>query len=209
MAKLKVLNIDGKESGNVDLPDEQFSGHVNTGIIHQAVVMYRASLRQGTVSTKNRQEVSGGGRKPHKQKGTGRARAGSTRSPLWKGGGVAFGPRPRDFSFDVPKKVKKAAIKESLKAKYQSENLVCLEDITKKIEKTKEFAGILKNIGIPTGRVLAVLDGSDESIRRVSKNIPRFEMRRVQDVNAFDIMQNRNLLISKSALTSLLERIEK
>ena len=209
MAKLKVLNIEGKETGNIDLPDEQFAGHVNTGVIHQAVVMYRASLRQGTASTKERSEVSGGGKKPYRQKGTGRARAGSSRSPLRKGGGLTYGPRPRSFSFDVPKRVKLAAIRESLKAKFQSENLLCLEDITKPLEKTKEFAGILKNIKVPAGKTLALLDGSDESIRRVSNNIPRFELKRAQDVNAFDIMQNRNLLVSKSAITSLLKRIEK
>lgn len=208
MAKLKVLNIDGKDSGNFDLPDELFGGRVNSDIIHQAVVMYRAQLRQGNAHTKERKEVSGGGKKPYRQKGTGRARAGSSRSPLWKGGGVTFGPRKRDFGYTVPKKIRLAAIRESLKSKLQDDQIKCLEDIKNPMNKTKEFAGVLKNIGL-TGKTLAVLDGSDESINRASRNIPRFAMVRCQDVNAFDIMNNKNLLISKTAIAKLIERVQK
>lgn len=206
MSKLAVLNIQGKETGSIDLPDGAFEGNVNQDVIHQAVVMYRACARQGTLKTKGRKEVSGGGKKPFRQKGTGRARAGSSRSPLWHGGGVTFGPVPRDFGYSIPKKIRAAAMRESLKAKYQGKNLICLEDIQKPLDKTKEFAGILKNLGV-RGKVLAMLDGSDDSVKRVSRNIPRFELMRSQDVNAYDIVRNKNVIISKTAVEKLLKRI--
>ena len=119
MAELAVLNIKGKKAGSIPLPEDAFSGRVNTDVIHQVVTMYRATLRQGTANTKRRAEVAGGGKKPWRQKGTGRARHGSIRSPLWHKGGVIFGPHPRDFGFVIPQKVRVAAVRESLKAKFQ------------------------------------------------------------------------------------------
>ncbi len=127
--KLSILDIKGKESGSIDLPENIFSGRINTHVLHQAIVMYQACQRQGTASTKERACVNGGGKKPYRQKGTGRARAGSTRSPLWKGGGVTFGPHPRDFDYSIPKRIKKAALRESLHAKFLDKNLVCVNDL--------------------------------------------------------------------------------
>ncbi|VAX37198.1 LSU ribosomal protein L4p (L1e) [hydrothermal vent metagenome] len=208
MNSLEVLNIDGEKSGSVDVPEAVFGGHINKAVIHQAIVMYQASLRQGNASTKERAYVSGGGKKPHKQKGGGRARAGSNRSPLWKGGGVTFGPHPRDFDYPLPKKIRTVALRESLNAKYQDGNLVCVDDIKVSMSKTKEFAEMLKKLDL-TGKTLAIFDGCDSSVLRVSKNIPYFNLRRSQDVNTYDILRNKKVLITKTAFTNLLERVKK
>lgn len=207
MLTLSVLNTSGKEVETINLPEKIFGSPVNTSVLHQAMVMYHASLRQGNASTKERGSVRGGGKKPWRQKGTGRARAGSSRSPLWAGGGVVFGPHPRDFGFTVPKKIKQAALRESLNAKYQDKNLICLEDLKSKFSKTKEFSKILTGLKIQ-GRILALLDGSDESVKLVSRNIPRFELLRCEDVNAYDVLKNKNLLLTKSSLNKILERIK-
>jgi large subunit ribosomal protein L4 len=191
----------------MDLPEEIFGGSINTSVLHQAIVMYQAALRQGNISTKGRNDVSGGGKKPFRQKGTGQARAGSTRSPLWKGGGVIFGPLPRDFGYTIPRKVRKAALRESLKAKCQDNDLLCVADIKDSFSKTKEFAKFLNGLSL-SGKVLALLDGSHESIPRVSRNIPRFSLKRSQDVTAYDILRSKKLLVSKTAFQSLLVRIK-
>ena len=206
MAKVTVFNKSGKENGSLELPDEIFAGKVNTDVLHQAVVMYQACLRQGTASTKQRGDVSGGGIKPFRQKGTGRARAGSSRSPLWKKGGIVFGPTPRDFSYSIPKKIRRAALRESLKVKYQNQNLLCIDEVKDAFKKTKDFAGILKALKVQ-GRTIALLDGSNESVARVSRNIPSFHLMRAQDVNAYDILRHKKLLVTKTALDRLLERI--
>ena len=207
MVKFPVLDIEGKEKDTIDIPENILGGPVNQDVIHQAVVMYHASLRQGTASTKERGSVSGGGKKPWRQKGTGRARAGSTRSPLWSGGGVVFGPHPRDFGYSVPQKIRKGALKESLNAKYQDKNLFCLEDVKKPLNKTKEFAQILKNLKLQ-GKILALIDGSDPSLVRVSRNIRSFNIMRAQDVNAYDILKNKKLLMTKTAFKNLIDRIK-
>lgn len=207
MSKLTVLNKEGKEKETVDLPDEIFESHVNTDVIHQSVVMYQASLRQGNASTKERGSVSGGGKKPFRQKGTGRARAGSTRSPLWKGGGVVFGPHPRDFSYTVPKKIRKRALVEGLKSKYKDQQLFCIEDLIGPFAKTKEFAIILKCLNLK-GRTLGLLDGSDSSVALASRNIKDFDLMRVQDVNAYDLLRFKNILVSQTALNELLKRMQ-
>ncbi len=207
MLKLSVINKDGKEVDTIDLPKEIFGVRVNTDILHQAMVMHQASLRQGNASTKERGAVSGGGKKPWRQKGTGRARAGSSRSPLWAGGGVVFGPHPRDFGYTIPKKIKRAALRESLNAKFQNKNLICLEEFKDKLGKTKDFAQILTTLKLQ-GKILALLDGCDDSVMLVSRNIPRFEMLRCDDVNAYDVLRNKNLLLTKTSLNKILERVK-
>ncbi len=208
MTKLSVLDKKGAEVESIDLPEEIFGGRLNADVIHQAVVMYQASLRQGNASTKERGDVSGGGKKPYRQKGTGQARAGSSRSPIWHGGGVTFGPHPRDFGYTLPKKIKKAALRESLKAKSLDNDLLCVADIKDSFGKTKEFAKFLETLKLK-GKILAVLDGSDESIARASRNIPSFNLMRAQDVNAYDILRNKKLLVTKTAFQSLMERAKK
>ena len=208
MSSLQVLNIEGKDSETIDLPKEIFGADIKQDVIHQAILMYQASERQGNASTKTRKEVSGGGIKPWRQKGTGRARHGSIRSPLWKKGGIVFGPHPRDFSYSVPQKVRQGALRETLNVKYQGENLICVDDFKKPFAKTKEFAAILKNLNL-SGKVLALLDGCDPSVQRVSRNIPRFRLMRSQDVTAYDILRHKKILVTKTAFNNLLERITK
>src|SRR3990170_4427510 len=154
-----------RHKGAFVLPADLFDGTVHEPALHQAIKTYLGNQRQGTAKTKTRSFVSGGGKKPFRQKGTGRARQGSIRSPLWKGGGVVFGPHPRDFGYTVPQKVRKAALRESLNAKHKDEDLVCVDDLKESFDKTKEFAKILKNLSLK-GKILALLDGSDASIVR-------------------------------------------
>jgi len=208
MASLDVLDKKGSKAESIDLPKDIFEGRLNNDVLHQAVIMYQASLRQGNVSTKERKEVSGGGKKPYRQKGTGQARAGSSRSPLWKGGGVTFGPHKRDFGYSVPKKIRVAALRESLKAKARDEDLMCVADIKDSFEKTKDFVKFLGGFKLQ-GKILAVLDGSDKSIPRVSRNIPRFNIVRAQDLNAYDILRNKKLFMTKTAFQSVLKRVKK
>ena len=207
MPELAVVNVEGKKSASVKLPKEQFGVHVHDAVIHQAVVMYRANQRQGNVSTKDRGEVSGGGKKPWAQKGTGRARAGSSRSPLWKKGGIAFGPKPRDFSFDVPRKVRIAALRESLNAKFLSNDLVCVDGVSVPSGKTRDFAKILTDVKAQ-GRVLVIMDGADAKTLLAGRNLERITLSRASDVNALDIMNNKVLLVTKTALQTLLKRIQ-
>ncbi|MBP9854533.1 MAG: 50S ribosomal protein L4 [Candidatus Omnitrophica bacterium] len=206
MSKLAVYNREGKESASIDLPKDIFDAQVNQDVIHQAILMYQASLRQGNASTKTRGEISGGGKKPFKQKGTGRARAGSTRSPLWKKGGVVFGPHPRDFGYSLPKKIRRAALIESLKARLNEKRLVCIEDLKDNFSKTKEFSSMLSKLNVE-GKVVASLDGSHDTVQRVSRNIAYFELVRSQDINALDILKNKFVVLTQTAFNDILNRI--
>ena len=208
MSTLTVLNIKGEEAGKMDLPGEIFDAAVNQDVIHQAVVMYQANQRQGTASTKERGAVSGGGKKPWRQKGTGRARQGSIRSPLWHKGGVVFGPHPRDFSYSVPQKIRAIALRETLKAKFQDNDLLCIDSIDIPSGKTKEFSKILSALKIKN-KTLALLDGSDANVMRATRNISIVNLVRASDVNAYDILKNKKMLVTKSAFESLLKRILK
>lgn len=207
MPSVPVLNSEGKKVEDIDLPDAIFGNPVNGNILHQAIVMYHASQRQGTASTKERGAVSGGGRKPFRQKGTGRARAGSIRSPLWRGGGVVFGPHPRDFSYSIPRKVKIAALRESMNAKFLSKDLLCVDRLAVTSAKTKDFAKILNTWKLHE-KTLALLDNSDSDVYKISRNIPFFSLKRADDVNAYDILRNKKLLVTKAALKNLLKRIK-
>lgn len=207
MAKLTVHDVKGHETGSVQLPDEIFSGKVNESLLHQAVLMYLANKRQGTLNTKTRGEVSGGGRKPWRQKGTGRARAGSSRSPLWHKGGVVFGPHPRNFSYSLPQKTRLAALRASLNAKFQAKELVCVEDIILSKAKTKQVASIIKAFKL-RGKVLALFDGADSTVTLASRNIPFLSLTRASDINAYDVLKNKTVLVTKSAIENLLKRIQ-
>jgi len=207
MAKLIIYSIDGKENGVIEIPSG-FEKAVNKAVIHQAVEMYRANQRQGTLDTKTRSQVSGGNKKPFRQKGTGQARQGSSRSPLWHHGGVAFGPHPRDFSFSVPKKVRTAALRESLKARYQEGSIVCVDAITLKAAKTKEFSGVLKTFKISGKKVLALSEGMSPEVVRASRNIRGLEQGSAGDVNAYDILKSAKLFATKDAMEKLLKRLK-
>ena len=207
MPSFPVHNSEGKKVEEIDLPEEIFGGRINNAILHQVVLMYQANERQGTASTKERGAVSGGGRKPWRQKGTGRARAGSIRSPLWRGGGVVFGPHPRDFSYSLPKKVKAAALRESMNAKYVAKELSCVDQFAVKSPKTKDFVKILKALKLD-GKILAVQDTGETDISKASRNIPFFNLMRAQDVNAYDILRYNKLVVTKAGLKALLKRIK-
>ena len=207
MPELNVVDIKGKKAKSIELPKEQFGVHVHDAVIHQAVVMYNANQRQGTASTKTRSDVSGGGKKPWAQKGTGRSRQGSTRSPLWKKGGIVFGPHPRDFGYSVSRKTRLAALRESLNAKFLGNSLLCVDNLEVLSGKTRDFEAILKNLKVE-GRTLAVLDGTNEKTLLASRNIARLTLVRAVDANASDIMSNKNVLVTKEALEVLLKRIE-
>ncbi len=207
MPELVVVNIKGKKADSIQLPKEKFGVHVSNGVLHQAIVMYNANNRQGTVSTKDRGEVSGGGKKPWAQKGTGRARAGSSRSPLWKKGGITFGPKPRDFSYEVPRKVRSAALRESLNAKFLSNELICIEKWEIASGKTKEFVAVLAALKLE-GRTLVMLDNNDEKTLLAARNIPYVTLSSAHNANAKDILSNKNVLVTKSALETLLKRIQ-
>ncbi|NTV28889.1 MAG: 50S ribosomal protein L4 [Candidatus Omnitrophica bacterium] len=207
MPKLTVYDMAGKESGSLDLP-EAFAKDVNDAVIHQAIVMYQANQRQGTADTKIRSEISGGNKKPFRQKGTGRARQGSSRSPLMHHGGIVFGPHPRDFSYVVPKKVRIAALRESLNAKFKDNSLVCVNAVAIKSGKTKDFVAALKNLKIDGKKVLALLDDCAKEVTLASRNLPTVQLGRTVDVNALDVLKNNKILATKSAMEQLLKRIQ-
>lgn len=207
MATLIIHNRQGKKAEELPLEDKIFGQPVNNGVLYQAVLMYNANVRQGNASTKERGSVSGGGKKPWRQKGTGRARQGSTRSPLWVHGGVVFGPHPRDFSYSLPRQTLRVALRESLNAKYQAKMLFCIEDIKEKCEKTKDFAKIVKVFDLK-GRVLALLDGCDASVSRAGRNLAKFNVMLAEEATAYDILKHQTLFVTKTALKKLLKRVK-
>ncbi|MCK4774637.1 MAG: 50S ribosomal protein L4, partial [Candidatus Krumholzibacteria bacterium] len=173
MATAIVYEKDGTESGKMELPEKLFGGEVNQDVIHEAVVAYLANQRQGTASTKGRSDVRGGGHKPYRQKGTGRARAGTTSSPVFRGGGVVFGPHPRDYSRKLPKKVKRLALVSSLSSRANDGDIVVIKSLEMTEPKTKEFAGILANIDVAGKKMLVVVDRPNEATIKSARNIPR------------------------------------
>lgn len=207
MPQIAIHTIGGEKVEDMNIPDTLFGGRINQDVLHQAVVMYQACQRQGTASTKERGAVSGGGVKPWRQKGTGRARAGSIRSPLWRGGGIVFGPTPRDFSYSIPKKIRTAALKASIHSKYLSHDLLCVDKLTVGKPKTKEFVKILSALKLK-GKILAVFDELERDVVLASRNIPFFSFMRAEDVTAYDILRNNKILITKTALNNLIQRIQ-
>lgn len=209
MVKLTVFNQQGKQLKKIELDEQVFDGKVNQGVLYQAVSMYRANKRRGLASTKTRGEVSGGGRKPWRQKGTGRARVGSIRSPLWRHGGVIFGPHPRDFSFRLPKKIKIAALRSSLNAKLNEDRLLILEGLKIDNPKTKEAAKILTNLKIDKQQALLMLDEISDNLRRSFRNIRFLEIIKAADTNAYDVLRASKIIINLAALKILVDRIKK
>jgi len=208
---LPIYNAEGKEIDTIELDAKVFDGVINTAVIHQVVTAYMANQRRGLASTKTRGEVSGGGRKPWKQKGTGRARVGSTRSPLWRHGGVVFGPHPRDFSYKVPQKIKTLALKSSLNVKLKENNLIVLDGLKLDKPKTKEAAKIfaqLKLNNLKSGRVLLLIDKFDEILKAALRNISFLNIGKAADTNTYEVMSNKKLVITKDGLRELTNRIK-
>jgi large subunit ribosomal protein L4 len=204
---IKVFNLAGKAVGQVSLKAKLWDGHVNLPLLSQVVAMYRSNRRAGTASTKTRGEVSGGGKKPFKQKHTGRARAGSTRSPLWRHGGSVFGPRPRSFSYQLPQTIRRKALLESLKGKLQDNELVVVDGFSADKPKTKPFAGLAKTFQA-TSRSVIVLDQPNEALLKSLRNLGGFELRQAANLNAYDVLQAHKVLLSRTALERLETRLQ-
>lgn len=207
---LPIYNTEGKEVDSVKLDKAVFDGTINTAAIYLAVNAYRSNQRQGLSATKTRGEVSGGGRKPWKQKGTGRARVGSIRSPLWRHGGVIFGPHPRDFSCRLPKKIKSLALKSSLNAKVKENNLMVLDGIKLEKPKTKEAAKIFSNLKIkPKIKTLLLLDKLDSNLRLALRNINSLNLNLASDTHTYEVMNHQKLIITKDGLHKLTDRLKR
>ncbi len=203
MANVKVYNMSGAEVGTIDLNDDIFGIDVSEHAMHMAVVQYLANKRQGTQSAKTRAEVSGGGKKPWRQKGTGHARQGSTRSPQWTGGGVVFAPKPRDYSFKLNKKFKRLALKSALTTKAAEEKIIVLDELTMPEVKTKEMAKVLANIN--AGKALVVMDGSNTNVILSARNIPDVKTSAVNTINVYDILKYNTLVLTKEAVAKIEE----
>ena len=203
MANVAVLNMAGAQVGTIELNDAIFGIEANEHVMHQAVVQYLANQRQGTQSTKTRAEVRGGGRKPYRQKGTGRARQGSIRSPQWVGGGVVFAPKPRDYSFKLNKKVKRLALQSALSTKVAEGKIIVLDELTLSEVKTKEMVKVLGNI--KCDNALIVMDGSNENVMLSARNIPTVKTASVNTINVYDLLKYNNLVVTKEAVEKIQE----
>lgn len=204
MPKLDVLNVSGEKIGDIDLNPGIFGIEVNGYVLHDVVKNYLANQRQGTQSAKTRAEVRGGGKKPFRQKGTGRARQGTTRAPHYVGGGVAFAPKPRDYSYKLPKRVKRLALFSALSAKVAAGEVIVLDDIAMDAPKTTDMIKILSNIKAEK-KSLIVLPGVNENVVRSSNNIPGVETTFVGSLNVYDILNHNNFVITKKALETIEE----
>lgn len=203
MVTLPILDSKGVEIKNIELNTKLFVGKVNTALLHQAVIMYLANKRQGTASTKTRGEVRGGGKKPWRQKGTGRARAGSTRSPLWRGGGKVFGPHPRDYSYLLPQKIRRKALIESINAKIKDNGLTVIDSLQLETSKTKEMVSFLSKLKAGEQKVLFVVDKIDEKIKKASRNIANLIIVPPDNLNAYLVLWSERLILTEGILKSL------
>lgn len=204
MPKVALYNVKGEQVGEIDLKDEVFGVKINEAVLHDAVVNQLANKRLGTQSAKTRSEVSGGGRKPFRQKGTGRARAGSSRSPLWRTGGTVFAPKPRSYSYTLPKKVRRLALKSALSSKVQNGNIIVLDQLAMNEPKTKEFAGVLNNLKIEK-KALVVTAEPDVTVVRSSRNIPGVTPTHASSLNVYDVLAHEKLIITRDAVTKVEE----
>ena len=203
MAKVSVFNMEGKEVGSMDLNDSIFAVEINEHLVHMAVVQQLANNRQGTQKAKTRSEVSGGGRKPWRQKGTGHARQGSTRSPQWTGGGVVFAPTPRDYSFKLNKKEKRAALKSALTSVVNENKFIVVDELKLDAIKTKDFAKVLTNLNVE--KALVVLDSNDKNVVMSAKNIPTVKTALTNTINVYDILKYNTVVVTKAAVDQIQE----
>lgn len=204
MPKVALFNQNGTQVGDIELSEAVFGIEPNKSVLHDAVVMQQASLRQGTHDVKGRSEVRGGGRKPWRQKGTGRARQGSIRSPQWVGGGVVFGPTPRSYSYKLPKKVRRLAIKSALASKVQAEEIVVLEGLTLDAPKTKEMVAILNNLQADRKALVVTADYND-NVALSARNIPGVTFVTADGINVLDVLKHDKLVITKDAVQKVEE----
>jgi len=212
--------FDAKELRKIELPQKVFDGKINNSLVHQVILMYQAAKRAGTASTKTRGEVSGGGKKPWRQKGTGRARAGSIRSPLWRGGGTVFGPHPKDYLYSLPRKMKRLAVKSVLNGKLRDSELFFVDNIKLEKPKTKIFAGTLKNFlkhnthkaksdspKKDNTSAMIIVGNPNANLKLASRNIQHVQVTGPDNFNALDILLHKNLIVSEDALKQICKRI--
>ena len=203
MANVSVYNIEGKEVGSIELNDAVFGVEVNEHLVHMAVVNQLANNRQGTQSAKTRSEVSGGGRKPWRQKGTGHARQGSTRAPQWTGGGIVFAPKPRDYSFKMNKKEKRVALLSALSSKVAESKIVVLDEFKLDEIKTKKFVEVMNNLKVENA--LVVLEGENKNVVLSGRNIPSVKVTATNEINTYDVLKYTTLVVTKAAVEKLEE----
>ena len=203
MANVSVYNIEGKEVGKIDLSDAVFGVEVNEHLVHMAVVSQLANKRQGTQKAKTRSEVSGGGRKPWRQKGTGHARQGSTRAPQWTGGGVVFAPTPRDYSFKLNKKERRAALKSALTSRVEEKKFIVVDEINFDEIKTKKFVEVMNNL--KASKALVVLEGENKNVVLSGRNIPTVKVTATNEINTYDVLKYETLVVTKAAVEKLEE----
>lgn len=203
MANVSVYNMEGKEVGSLELNDAVFGVEVNEHLVHMAVVQQLANNRQGTQKAKTRSEVSGGGRKPWRQKGTGHARQGSTRAAQWTGGGVVFAPTPRDYTFKLNKKEKRAALRSVLTSKVADQKLIVLDQLKLDAIKTKEFKAVLENLKVDN--VLVVMNEKDNNIVLSARNIPNVKTTLTNTLNVFDVLKYKTVIVTKDAVATIEE----
>lgn len=204
MPKVTLYNQNGQTVGEVELKDEVFGIEPNTHVLHQAVILYRASLRQGTHAVRNRASVRGGGKKPWRQKGTGRARQGSIRAPQWVGGGVVFGPTPRSYSFTMPKKMRRLAVKSAFSAKVKENDLLVIDGLTLEAPKTKEFSQILNNLQADR-KALVIIGEPSDILALSSRNIPGVKLVEANGVNVYDLLNAEKVILTKDAVRKVEE----
>jgi len=203
MAKVSVYNMEGKEVDTIDLSDDVFGVEVNEHLVHMAVVQQLANKRQGTQKAKTRSEVSGGGRKPWRQKGTGHARQGSTRAPQWTGGGVVFAPVPRDYSFKMNKKEKRAALKSALTSRVQENKLIVIDELKFDEIKTKNFKAVMDNLKV--AKAYVVLNDNDEKVVMSARNLPNVQTALTNTINVYDVMKGGTVILTKDAVKTIEE----
>ena len=203
MANVSVYNIEGKEVGSIELNDAVFGVEVNEHLVHMAVVNQLANNRQGTQSAKTRSEVSGGGRKPWRQKGTGHARQGSTRAPQWTGGGIVFAPKPRDYSFKMNKKEKRIALLSALSSKVAESKIVVLDEFKLDEIKTKKFVEVMNSLKVENA--LVVLEGENKNVVLSGRNIPSVKVTATNEINTYDVLKYTTLVVTKAAVEKLEE----
>ena len=203
MANVSVFNMEGNEVGTIELNDAVFGVEINENLVHQAVVLQLANNRQGTQKAKTRSEVSGGGRKPWRQKGTGHARQGSTRAPQWTGGGVVFAPVPRDYSFKMNKREKRAALKSALTSRVEENKFIVIDEINFEEAKTKNFANILKNLDV--SKALVVLEDDNKNAELSARNIADVKTAKTNTINVYDILKYNTVITTKAVVAKIEE----
>jgi large subunit ribosomal protein L4 len=207
MPVVDVYNVKNEKVGEVELSDRIYNAPIRPHLLHEVVTAQLAARRSGTAKTKVRSEIRGSTRKPYRQKGTGRARAGSRKSPLWRGGGAIFGPQPRDYGWSPPKKVRREALRVGLSAKLQDKELVVVDDMTLDEIKTRNFVETMKSLGLDNA--LVVTEGPDDKLEKSSRNVPGFKVLRAEGLNCYDLLKYRNVVLLQTSLPKIEERLLK